>query len=222
MTRLSAIHPFVRYQSFAGDFLVKALKAALAQGVRLTGLASSWAAFAVHAIGHLKPGGRLALVLPAELLTVGYAAQVVISSTRWFSSVRLVVFEQLVFEDALEEVVLLLAEGNGGATHFKVYQAKNAAILRERRYGRLDGSPTEAKRQVDLSPSLFAGHGALRRVLVDFAFRTAGLLGLPYLGAVTGATMPISPFRRAMPWQRDCPPRTCGQSRHRDQGTFEG
>src|SRR5664280_613863 len=38
---------------------------------------SSWAAFTVHAAEFLRPGGgRLGLVLPAELLTVNYAAEV--------------------------------------------------------------------------------------------------------------------------------------------------
>ena len=40
--------------------------AALRQGVRLSGLSSSWASGLVHASGFLKPEGRLAMVLPAE------------------------------------------------------------------------------------------------------------------------------------------------------------
>ena len=35
--------PYVRYQNFSGHARTKSLEAALAQGVRLTGLASSWA-----------------------------------------------------------------------------------------------------------------------------------------------------------------------------------
>jgi tRNA G10 N-methylase Trm11 len=68
--------PYVRYQQHVGDARAKSLEAALAQGVRLSGLASSWAAFVVHAASFLKPDGRLGLVLPAELLTVKYAAEV--------------------------------------------------------------------------------------------------------------------------------------------------
>ena len=68
--------PYVRYQNFAGASRTAALEAALRQGVRLTQLASSWAAFTVHATAFLKPGGRLGLVLPAELLSVKYAAQI--------------------------------------------------------------------------------------------------------------------------------------------------
>lgn len=107
--------PYVRYQQFSGDARAKSLQAALAQGVRLTGLASSWAAFTIHASHFLKEDGRLGLVLPAELLTVNYASQVRRFLLDRFAKVRLVLFEELVFPDVLEEVVLLLAEGSGGA-----------------------------------------------------------------------------------------------------------
>ena len=65
--------PFVRYQQHRGDVRKRSASAALAQGVRLSGLASSWAATLVHGSAFLKPTGRLAMVLPAELLTVHYA-----------------------------------------------------------------------------------------------------------------------------------------------------
>ena len=71
--RLLGTPPFIRYQEHTGPARKQSLKAALAQGVRLSGLASSWAALLVHACAFLKPEGRLAMVLPAELLTVGYA-----------------------------------------------------------------------------------------------------------------------------------------------------
>lgn len=121
--------PYVRYQSFAGASRAKALAAALAQGVRLGGLASSWAAFVVHAASFLKPGGRLGLVLPAELLMVNYAGPVRSFLMRRFERVRLVVFEELVFPDVLEEVVLLLAEGKGPTNSFELFQARNLEAL---------------------------------------------------------------------------------------------
>lgn len=123
--------PYVRYQEFSGESRAKGLKAALAQGVRLTGLASSWAAFTIHAAQCLQPDGRLGLVLPAELLAVNYASQVRRFLLQRFKTVRLVVFDELVFPGVLEEVVLLLAEGTGGASNFEVYQARNVASLKE-------------------------------------------------------------------------------------------
>ena len=46
--------PYVRYQDFSGPARVRARAAALAAGVTLTALASSWAAFTVHAASVLE------------------------------------------------------------------------------------------------------------------------------------------------------------------------
>ena len=121
--------PYVRYQDFSGESRARARLAALAAGVRLTALASSWAAFTVHASLFLKPAGRLGLVLPAELLSVNYAGEV----RRWlmsrFARVRLILFEERVFPGVLEEVVLLLAEGEGPTDHCELHQVRNVDEL---------------------------------------------------------------------------------------------
>lgn len=121
--------PFVRYQRHIGAARQRSANAALRQGVRLSGLASSWAPLLVHAGGLLKPEGRLAMVIPAELLTVGYAEPV----RRWlrgrFAAVKLVFFERLQFVDVLEDVLLLLAQGTGGCDAFSVYYVEDAEDL---------------------------------------------------------------------------------------------
>ncbi|MFN8077587.1 MAG: N-6 DNA methylase [Kineosporiaceae bacterium] len=121
--------PFVRYQDFSGEARAKAREAALAAGVRLSALASSWAAFVVHATRFLAPGGRLALVLPAELLSVNYAAGVRDHLMRTFAHVKLVLFTERVFPGVLEEVVLLLAEGQGPTDHCELVQVRDVAEL---------------------------------------------------------------------------------------------
>src|SRR5262249_11142489 len=121
--------PYVRYQAFAGSARARAREAALRAGVPLTGLASSWAAFVVHATMFLRAGGRLGLVLPAELLSVHYAAEVRGFLMRRFGRVRLVLFKDRVFAGVLEEVVLLLADGNGPTDHCELYQVRDVEGL---------------------------------------------------------------------------------------------
>lgn len=121
--------PYVRYQDFAGEARALSRQAALKAGVNLTRLASSWAAFTVHSALFLKPGGRLALVLPAELLSVNYAAEVRQFLMRRFGRVRLVLFTERIFPGVLEEVVLLLAEGSGGTDHCELQQVRGVAEL---------------------------------------------------------------------------------------------
>ena len=128
--------PYVRYQDFGGESRARSRMAALRAGVSLTGLASSWAAFTIHSALFLQPGGRMGLVVPAELLTVNYAAEVRRFLMERFASVRLVLFTERVFPGVLEEVVLLLADGydptgQHGTDHCDLIQVQDAAALSE-------------------------------------------------------------------------------------------
>jgi hypothetical protein len=121
--------PYIRYQHFFGDVRERGLRAALAAGVNLSGLSSSWAPFLIHASRFLKADGRLGMVLPAELLSVSYAGPVRRFLLQRFAKIRIVVFERLIFEDALEDVVLLMASGSGGCDRIEVVQVRDAADL---------------------------------------------------------------------------------------------
>ena len=58
--------PFIRYQRFAGAARERARQQMVSAGVTLSALTSSWLPFLIHSINQLKPGGRLAMVLPFE------------------------------------------------------------------------------------------------------------------------------------------------------------
>jgi adenine-specific DNA-methyltransferase len=104
--------PYVRYQLFgeAGDVGRRIAREA---GVSLSAMSSSWAPFVVHATAFVKEGGRMALVLPAELLHAQYAGEVRRFLQEQFGKVVLALFEQRIFPGVTEEVVFLLAEGRG-------------------------------------------------------------------------------------------------------------
>lgn len=123
--------PYIRYQEFRGKQRAQSRRAALQAGVTLSALASSWAAFTVHAALFLRPGGRLALVLPAELLSVNYASAVRKFLFDRFASVELVMFDEQVFPGAEADVVLLLADGFGAGPsgHAVIHRARNAESL---------------------------------------------------------------------------------------------
>ena len=178
--------PYVRYQQFSGAARAKSLEVALAHGVRLTALASSWAAFTIHASEMLTDTGRLGLVLPAELMSVSYAGQVRRFLMNRFASVRLVLFEQLIFPGVLEDVVLLLAEGRGTTTRFEVYQARDAAGLASLDTGAWrDFVPLADEKW---TPALIPGDafGSYREVTSSGQFGLLRDWGNTYLGSVTG------------------------------------
>lgn len=105
--------PYIRYQEFSGKARRTALERAADAGVQLNQLASSWAHFVAHALAFLKPGGRLALILPAELIHTAYAAPLRAHLRASFAQVDVVSFREAVFPGVQEEVVLLLAAGKG-------------------------------------------------------------------------------------------------------------
>jgi adenine-specific DNA-methyltransferase len=104
--------PYVRYQGFNGS-AGRAHELAAAAGVPLSRLASSWAPFLIHATSFVAPGGRLAQVLPAELIHAQYAEGVVEHLRTTFRTVSVAVFQGRVFPGTLEEVVLLFADDRG-------------------------------------------------------------------------------------------------------------
>ena len=162
------------------------MRAALAQGVRLTGLASSWAAFTIHASEFLNDAGRLGMVLPAELLSVNYASEVRRFLLNRFGSVRLVLFDNLVFPGVTAEIVLLLAEGRGTAKSFEVIQLRNlAALSKLNSPGTVDFLPSGGEKW---TPALIPieALGLYRKLESGPAFGRLIDWGETYLGCVTG------------------------------------
>ena len=104
--------PFIRYQHFPEAHRQIAFSMMQQAGLRPNRLTNAWLPFLVVGSLLLKEDGRLAMVIPAELFQVNYAAEVRQFLSDYFSRVTLVTFRQLVFENIQQEVILLLAERN--------------------------------------------------------------------------------------------------------------
>lgn len=103
--------PFIRYQSFPEPSRSRAMKLMEDFGLRPNKLTNIWVPFVVAAAESLQAGGRLALVIPAELLQVTYAAQLRAYLTDRFAHVGIIACNELMFAGVEQEVLLLLAEG---------------------------------------------------------------------------------------------------------------
>lgn len=178
--------PFVRFQVHSGEARARSRAAALRQGVRLSGLASSWAALLLHSCGFLKPKGRLAIVLPAELLTVGYAEPVRQWLKSRFEQVHLVLFDRLQFDDATEKVVLVLAKGDGGCDAFSLYYLDDSDDLANiRPMENLSVTPAASGKWTDLL--LPNRQRQLFKQATSQHFSSLSTYGTPELGTVTGS-----------------------------------
>ncbi len=77
---------------------------------------SLWMPFVLHAVEALRPGGRLALVLPYELTYVRYALPLWRKLAESFRSLAVERSRERLFPDVMQEVVILYADGYGGRT----------------------------------------------------------------------------------------------------------
>ena len=108
--------PFIRYQSFKGEVRQRALELCASHGVHFTGLTSSWAPFLVAAAALLKPEGRMAFVVPAEIGHAPYAAPLLEFLVGSFSEVQIIAIRSKLFPALSEDCWLLYAEDYGGST----------------------------------------------------------------------------------------------------------
>ena len=104
--------PFLRYHAFPEDQRERAFRIMRTAGLSPSRLTNSWVAFLVASSLRLKANGRLAMVIPAELLQVKYAEQTRAFLARHFGAITIVTFRRLVFDGIQQEVVLVLAEKN--------------------------------------------------------------------------------------------------------------
>lgn len=103
--------PFIRFQYFDREERNLAFGLLNSFGYKPNGLANAWIAFVQLSAELLRDGGRLAMVVPAELLQVKYAAEFRHRLPMLFENVHIVAFDELIFPQIQQEVVLLLAEG---------------------------------------------------------------------------------------------------------------
>lgn len=108
--------PFIRYQTFKGAVRARAIALCSTLGADFSGLASSWAMFLVATAGRLKPGGRMAFVVPAEIGHAPYAAPLLDYLVGHFSRVQVVAVRKKLFPELSEDCWLLYTEGFGGRT----------------------------------------------------------------------------------------------------------
>jgi adenine-specific DNA-methyltransferase len=115
--------PFIRYQNFPEEYKQKAIEIARAAGLKPSRLTNSWLLFLVASSLMLRARGRLAMVIPAELFQVNYAAEARNLLSKFFEEITIVTFKRLVFKGVQQEIMVFLGErNNSGNPHIRVVE----------------------------------------------------------------------------------------------------
>lgn len=101
--------PFIRYQFLEPETQHLARDLYATHGLPFTKHLNAWAPFIVDSLDRLAPGGRMAMVIPSELMNVIHAGGLRLFLLQQCSKVLLIDPQKLIFDEALQGTVLLMA-----------------------------------------------------------------------------------------------------------------
>lgn len=179
--------PYIRFGNWPESQRTGALELMRAEGLKPSRLTNAWVPFVVASTLAVRDGGRVGLVLPAELLQVTYAGQLREYLLEKFTDLTLVTFEKLVFDGILQEVVLLCGIRGDGPAKIRTVHLSNSEDL------------ASCSFDVPAAPTLFHEHEKwtkyflapgeielLRALRTDPDLTTLGKLASVDVGIVTG------------------------------------
>lgn len=123
--------PYIRFGHWNAGQREPAMAVLRREGLRPNRLTNAWVPFVVAATTLVREGGRVGLVLPAELLQVSYAAQLRDFLVSRYREITLVSFRRLVFDGVLQEVVLFCGVVGSGPARIRTVQLDDADGLAE-------------------------------------------------------------------------------------------
>lgn len=104
--------PYIRYQYLSPEQRNVQSNILVANNMKSNKLINAWVSFVVASVQILNDGGKIGFVIPAELLQVAYAEELRLFLMDNLSKVTVITFEDLIFPDVQQEVVILLGEKN--------------------------------------------------------------------------------------------------------------
>lgn len=102
--------PYIRYQYLTEDQRKLLSEIISENGMKPNKLVNIWVCFLVACTRLLSENGKIAFVIPAELLQVAYAEDLRLFLSNQFSKITLITFETLVFPDIEQEIVVFIGE----------------------------------------------------------------------------------------------------------------
>lgn len=102
--------PFIRYQYLPADFQANAERVFSRLGCKFTKHTNAWVPFILASMNLLRPGGRLAMVVPSEIVHVMHAQSLRTYLGQECRRIVIVDPQEIWFEGTLQGAVLLMVE----------------------------------------------------------------------------------------------------------------
>ncbi len=105
--------PYIRYQYLTEKQREIQSQILTANGMKSNKLINAWVCFLVACVQMLADNGKIAFVIPAEILQVAYAEDLRLFLSNQLTRITLITFEKLVFPDIEQEVLVFIGEKGG-------------------------------------------------------------------------------------------------------------
>ncbi len=117
--------PYIRYQYLSEEQRKIQSDILITHGMKPNKLINAWVAFVVASVQMLSDDGKIAFVLPAEILQVAYAEDLRLYLSNYLTKITLITFEKLIFSNIEQEVVVLIGEKGGEEKGIRIIEMNN-------------------------------------------------------------------------------------------------
>lgn len=117
--------PYIRYQYLTEEQREIQSSILTSHGMKSNKLINSWVAFLVACVQLLSDNGRIAFVIPAEILQVVYAEDLRLFLSNQLSKITLLTFEQLIFPNIEQEILVFIGEKGKEEKGIRIIELNN-------------------------------------------------------------------------------------------------
>ena len=117
--------PYIRYQYLSESQREKMSEILTSHKMKSNKLINTWVAFVVAGVHLLSENGKIAFVIPAEILQVAYAEDLRIYLSKNLSNITLLTFRDLVFPDIEQEILVLIGEKTSEQNGIRIVELQN-------------------------------------------------------------------------------------------------
>ena len=117
--------PYIRYQYLSEDQRNEQAEILASHGMKSNKLINAWVCFLVACVHMLSDNGTVAFVVPAEILQVVYAEDLRLYLSEQLQRITLITFEELVFPDIEQEVLIMIGERGGQEEGLRIIELSN-------------------------------------------------------------------------------------------------
>jgi len=183
--------PYIRYQYLTEEQRELQSKILVTHGMKANKLINAWVCFLVACVQLLNENGKIAFVIPAELLQVAYAEDLRLFLSNNLSKITLLLFEELVFEGIEQEVLVFIGEKGSEVSNkdcvIGVKSLKNLDSLNEVYMDKIDYLPiTHTKEKWNKYFTNDVEVELIDKIKKDSRFTTFKDLGIVNVGITTG------------------------------------